>query len=312
MMSENFSATEALKAVYIVDTVICKQTRHSPLRLDKLYINSLQLLKKMDKDYTSRNENDLANQILHDIDVTETVVSLNQLPSETVEKILKMRETVSECTSKRRSDMGNVLPDVTCVRKNHNLISVYREGKAADEILEQQAFIIPDGTSRQGVGNLAGAVVKVSSHIRALKCLQIGKDDRENWAKAIYYMLDRLATASNRDVGNIWWNLVVMGSDLCKVNLNLAVEVKKLVGVEWVPGQAFCNLYYPLAITEGIKKVLNAYQYSIGQDKLFPKKISFEMNIEDKLSVVQVLDCWMRLTSVRWQSKPWNRYSLFT
>ena len=46
MMSENFSATEALKAVHIVDTVICKQTRHSPLRLDKLYINSLQLLKK--------------------------------------------------------------------------------------------------------------------------------------------------------------------------------------------------------------------------------------------------------------------------
>ena len=31
----------------------------------------------MDKDYTSRNENDLANQILHDTDVPETAVSLN-------------------------------------------------------------------------------------------------------------------------------------------------------------------------------------------------------------------------------------------
>ena len=178
--------------------------------------------------------------------------------------------------------------------------------------MEHQAFIIPDGTSRQGVGDLADAAVKVSSHIRALKCLQIGKGDRENWAKAIYHMLDRLATASNRDVGNIWWNLVVMGSDLCKVNLNLAVEVKKLVGVEWVPGQALCNLHYTLAIPEGIKKVLNACQCSIGADKLFPKNVSFEMNIEDKLLVVQILDCRMRLTSVRWQSKPWNRYSLFT
>ena len=28
--------------------------------------------------------------------------------------------------------------------------------------------------------------------------------------KAIYHMLDRLATASNRDVGNIWCNLVAM------------------------------------------------------------------------------------------------------
>ena len=208
--------------------------------------------------------------------------------------------------------MGNTLPDVTYVCKNHNLISVYCEGKAADEILEHQVFIIPDGTSIQGIGVLAGAVVKVSSHIRALKCLQIGKGDRENWAKAIYHMLDRLAAASNKDVGNIWCNLVAMVSDLCKVNLNLAVEVKKLVGVEWVPGQAFCNLHYTLAIPEGIKKVLNVYQCSIGADKLFPKNVRFEMNIEDKLLVAQIVDCWICLTSERWQSKPYNRCSLFT
>ena len=138
------------------------------------------------------------------------------------------------------------------------------------------------------------------SHIRALKCLQIGKSDRENWAKAIYHMLDCLVTASNKDVGHIWFNLVAMVSDLCKVNLNLAVEVKKLVGVEWVPGQALCNLHYTLAIPEGIKKILNANQCSIGADKLFPKNVSFEMNIEDKLLVVQILDCWIRLTSVKW------------
>ena len=125
-------------------------------------------------------------------------------------------------------------------------------------------------------------------------------------------MLDRLATVSNRDVGNIWCDPVVMVSDLCKVNLNLTAEVKKLDGVEWVPGQAFCNLNYTLTIPEAIKKILNASQCSIGADKLFPKNVSFEMNIEDKLLVVQILDCWMSLTSVRWQSKPWNRYSLLT
>ena len=82
-------------------------------------------------------------------------------------------------------------------------VSFYCEGKVADEIFEHQAFIIPHGTSRQGVRDLASAVVMVSSHIRAPKCLQIGKGDRENWAKAIYHMLDCLPTASNRDVGNI-------------------------------------------------------------------------------------------------------------
>ena len=36
------------------------------------------------------------------------------------------------------------------------------------------------------------------------------------------------------------------------------------------------------------------------------------MELEDKLVVVQILDCWMRLTSIRWQVKPWNRYRSFT
>ena len=36
------------------------------------------------------------------------------------------------------------------------------------------------------------------------------------------------------------------------------------------------------------------------------------MNIDDKLIVVQILECWMRLTSIRWQAKPWNKYSNFT
>ena len=58
-----------------------------------------------------------------------------------------------------------------------------------------------------------------------------------------------------------------------------------------MPGEAFCNLHYTLTIPEGIKKVLNACQCSIGADKLFPKNVSFEMNIEDKLLVVQILDC---------------------
>ena len=193
MMSENFSATEILKAVHLVDTVIWKQTRRLPLRLDKVYMNSLQLSKKMDKDYISRNKND----------VTETAVSLNEVPSKTVEKVLKLRETVSECASKRRIDMRNTLQDVTCIRKNQNLISVYCEGKIADEILEHQAFIIPDGTPRKGVGDFSGVAVMVSSNIRAFKCLQIGKGNHENWAKAIYHMLDGLTTASDRDVGNI-------------------------------------------------------------------------------------------------------------
>ena len=58
--------------------------------------------------------------------------------------------------------------------------------------------------------------------------------------------------------------------------------------------------------------MLSMYHYSIDAENLFPKNVSFGMNIEDKLITIQILDCWMRLTSIRWQAKPWNKYSSFT
>ena len=125
----------------------------------------------------------------------------NKAESEEVEHLKRI---VKKFIDIRKNDKGNVLPDPQCVRKNHNLISVYIESKIADEIVDKQAFIIPDGTSRQGIGEMAAAVVKVGDRIRAIKGVKIGKGDRANWAQAIYHMLDRLATASSKDISTIW------------------------------------------------------------------------------------------------------------
>ena len=36
------------------------------------------------------------------------------------------------------------------------------------------------------------------------------------------------------------------------------------------------------------------------------------MNIENKIVIIQILDCWMRLTSIQWQARTWNKYKSFT
>ena len=125
-------------------------------------------------------------------------------------------------------------------------------------------------------------------------------------------MLKRLATSSSSNVETVWKKVSAILSDLCKVNKNLAIEIQSIIGSRWKPGQIFCNLHYTLGISQGIRSVMNSYQQAIGVEKLFPKTVGFEIEIEDKLIVVQVLDCWMRLTSIRWQIKPWNRYQSFT
>ena len=67
-------------------------------------------------------------------------------------------------------------------------------------------------------------------------------------ARAIYHMLDRLAMASTTEVTEIRKSIVAMVTDLYKVNISLEEEVKQLTDTEWLPGQAFCNLHFMLAI----------------------------------------------------------------
>ena len=125
-------------------------------------------------------------------------------------------------------------------------------------------------------------------------------------------MLDCLATTSEVEIEAMWKSFIGIVFNLCKVNKQLALEIQVMIGLEWLSGQAFSNLYFTLAISEGIKSMLVTFQSDIGADKLFHKIVSFEMNIEDKVVIILILDYWMRLNSIRWQTRMWNKYKSFT
>ena len=75
-------------------------------------------------------------------------------------------------------------------------MSVFVEGKVAEEMLnarESGTFIMPDGTTRNKVGQIAAMLIKVNEKMRAVKAQQIGKGDRKTWADTIVHMLSRLA-----------------------------------------------------------------------------------------------------------------------
>ena len=58
------------------------------------------------------------------------------------------------------------LPTTSCVRSNQHLLAVYCESKVAEELLSSKtAFIMPDGTSRQGVGEIAAVNAKIGDKI---------------------------------------------------------------------------------------------------------------------------------------------------
>ena len=66
----------------------------------------------------------------------------------------------------RQENLSSVLPSLKCVRDNHRLLAAYCESRVAKELLESEnAVLIPDGTARQGVGQIAASILKVGEKI---------------------------------------------------------------------------------------------------------------------------------------------------
>ena len=59
-----------------------------------------------------------------------------------------------------------------------------------------------------------------------------------------------------------------------------------LIGSHWKPGQVFCNLHFTLAIANRLKSVMAMYQTTIGSQKLFPKTVGFEMELDGQIIVL--------------------------
>ena len=76
LMSKNLSASEAVKAVPIIDRVIWGQTRYLSLRLEKHYMNSFKLLKKFSSKETEPSQKA--------IDITNDSLSAQVLLSEDI------------------------------------------------------------------------------------------------------------------------------------------------------------------------------------------------------------------------------------
>ena len=307
IMSEGLSATEALKTVCIVDRVVWNQIRLLPLDMDKDYTNMRRKIKKLEGKSSIPNESSETSDNDHEEDD-----HANDKNEDSSVNLMRLKTELQKKKDYYEENRANVLPDRRTIRRNHHLMAVYVEKKIGDELVEHGGFCIPDGTTRNKIGEFAGMIVIVNEKMRALKGQRIGKGDQSTWADVVVHMLERLSTASNNEIVIIWESIKTMLSDLCKVNRNLAAEISKLIGSEWIPGQLFCVLHYVLAIPVAIKKKFTAYQSQIGAEKLFPETTGFEMNIDDKTVVVQILDVWMRISSIRWHGRSWNRYNSYT
>ena len=109
-----------------------------------------------------------------------------------------------------------------------------------------------DFTLSQGVG---ATVTKVGDKIQTLKAVLLAKSTRENWASAIIYILNWLATASSFSIDAVWESLSSILSDPCSQK-NLSVKIKKMIEPSKQSGELFCSLHFLVALLQ-YQRVLN-------------------------------------------------------
>lgn len=223
-------------------------------------------------------------------------------------------EERSISTEGAQNTLSRMLCTPTTLRTAHHLVSTLGEQQQALEMIENQHVnLIPDGTARQGGwGKMAGAVMKVGDKYRSLKLQTLGSENHASWVGTLVHMLERLSLASGRDVSEIWKSIMIMVSDMCRVNMNLAIDVAKTLGCSWVPGQAYCNLHPRLMMSRMVVEVWMKHQSLIGHDKLFPSLEYCNLDASNDSLIKQVLDALMNFVSQRYAERSWNKFHEFT
>ena len=340
----NQSATQAVLNMFIMDTEVYKQTRSLPLKLQKKYQQKLKTLKKLkavrsdEAEVRTNNTSEIPedesviselnieitedgtgeeNDAPIDYEEEDSIIVTAEIlqPSEdkgddhAMESVEKYIKNMKEYHHK---NLSNILPDPRTIREAHRVASTYLEGKVGQEMLKSgTSYIMPDGTSRAKVGKMGASIVHVGDKMRALKMQKMGSDKQENWVDTIIHQLNRLATAGDISINEIYETIKGIISDACSVNKGLAVALSAQLGVTWIPGQLYCCIHTVLGFQTGMVKLWLKYQSLVGYEKMYPEITGLELDMEDKCLVKQILECFLRLTADRWQARSWNKFEEF-
>ena len=323
------STKQAILCTKIAANILFRQNYILPPSLEKEYRKKMKLRRKLAKMTPSVSQESTTEQTVQTrqevADIVTTHADLEtdqeQLPvdsnclseNEKNDDLIEVEERgISD--QGRKEVLSRMLCTPTALRAAHHLISTLGEQEQALEMISlQNANLIPDGTARQGGwGKMAGAIVKVGEKYRALRLQTLGSENHSSWVETIVHMIKRLAIASGQEVSSIWRSIMVLVSDMCKVNMNLAIDVAQQLGCAWQPGQAYCNLHPRLMMSRSVVEIWMRHQSKIGHDKLFPSLEYCNLDASSDSLVKQVLDALMSLASKQWAERSWNKYHEFT
>ena len=191
----------AIEVTQIVANRIFGQNWLLPLSMDKDHLRDVQLLKRAKKgDHLNEGSQE-------DIEIETEAETVEPVEEERA-KSVDLKEVEDRVSSRKKEDKFR-LPSMTAVRNARQLISIATEQKIAEEMLQKECAIIPDGTGRKIIGKVGGAMLQVGGKMRALPFQIMGNETWENWAKFIDHVLSRMAVSSEIEKKELWHSVLL-------------------------------------------------------------------------------------------------------
>ena len=288
----NQSASQAVLNLFIIGNEVFQQEWVLPLILQKKYQAKLQLAKKL----RSTFPND-PNRVIDEVNNPDS------------EKLKKIEKYLKETKVKQKDNIDHVLPDPRTVRSAEEVAASFVEEKIAEKIMSSSSnCLMFDCTSRSKVGKMGAALVLTDGKARALKMQKMASETQDNLADTLIHQLKRTVEISPHSVEIIYAAINLLLSDSCGVNTGIGKVLSAKLGLTYKPGHLLCCIHSVLGFSNGIVEIWCIYQLDIGHNKMYPSISGFDPDMEDKSLIKQILECFLRLTSDRWQARSWNRY----
>ena len=186
--------------------------------------------------------------------------------------------------------------------------------KIVEEMMKDGGGVITyhdDGSRTQGVGSYSVQGITIKNKFRPLPTLPVASECRSNLAALKVAVLSIMAACNTKYTAvDIYDAVTFKVTDATSHNFEVDEIVAEELGTEHIPIYLLCHTHPALMFNRKIVEVCSKIEKEIGPYKIYSAFLVNTTTSHDSV-LEQYIDCTVRLVSVDYNHKSWNKSKEF-
>ena len=205
-------------------------------------------------------------------------------------------------------------PHVRQIRETGQALTALCLSEIVEEMMKDGGGVITyhdDGSRTQGVGSYSVQGITIKNKFRPLPTLPVASECRSNLAALKVAVLSIMAACNTKYTAvDIYDAVTFKVTDATSHNFEVDEIVAEELGTEHIPIHLLCHTHPALMFNRKIVEVCSKIEKEIGPDKIYSAFLVNATTSHDSV-LEQYIDCTVRLVSVDYNHKSWNKSKEF-